>query len=38
MSFILFLVLMGLFVFWLYYRVYVLGPQTVLPRVWWNGK
>lgn len=35
---ILFLVLMGLFVFWLYYRVYVLGPQTVLPRVWWNGK
>lgn len=35
---ILFLAVMGLLIFWLYYRVYVVGPQTMLPRAWWNGK
>ncbi len=35
---ILFLVLLGIVIFWLYYRVYILGPQTILPSVWWNGK
>lgn len=31
-----FLVLLGALVFWLYYRVYNLGPQSVLPAAWHN--
>ena len=33
-----FLVMLGGLVFWLYYRVYILGPQSVLPRDWRNGR
>src|SRR5690242_15521034 len=33
---LLFLVVLGVVVFWLYYRVYILGPASVLPRAWWN--
>ena len=33
-----FLALLGVAIFWLYYRVYILGPESVLPREWWNGK
>ena len=31
-----FLVFLGIVIFWLYYRVYILGPQSVLPHEWWN--
>ena len=31
-----FLVLLGVLVFWLYYRVYNIGPQSVLPAAWRN--
>jgi hypothetical protein len=33
---ILFLLALGVVVFWLYYRIYILGPESVLPREWWN--
>jgi len=33
---IVFLAVLGIVVFWLYYRVYILGPQSILPRAWWN--
>ncbi len=33
---ILFLVALGIVVFWLYYRIYIIGPESVLPRAWWN--
>ena len=33
---IFFLLLLGLGVFWLYYRVYNLGPQSILPAAWHN--
>ena len=32
----LFLVGLGAFVFWLYYRNYLLGTQSILPPVWRN--
>jgi hypothetical protein len=32
----LFLALLGVIVFWLYYRVYNIGPQSVLPAAWHN--
>lgn len=31
-----FLLLLGAVVFWLYYRAYILGPETLLPREWHN--
>lgn len=31
-----FLLLLGALVFWLYYRVYILGPESVLPAAWHN--
>ncbi len=31
-----FLLLLGAIVFWLYYRVYILGPESVLPADWHN--
>ena len=31
-----FLLLLGLLVFWLYYRIYNLGPESVLPAAWHN--
>lgn len=31
-----FLVVLGVLVFWLYYRVYNIGPQSVLPAAWHN--
>jgi hypothetical protein len=35
---ILFLVGLGVFVFWLYYRVYIVGPESVLPAEWQNPR
>ena len=35
---IVFLTVLGVFVFWLYYRFYVTGPEALLPREWWNPK
>ena len=35
---ILFLAVLGALVFWLYYRVYILGPESVLPTGWHNPK
>lgn len=32
----LFLILLGALIFWLYYRVYIIGPQSVLPAEWRN--
>ena len=31
-----FLLLLGLVIFWLYYRVYIIGPESVLPWEWRN--
>ena len=31
-----FLGLLGVAIFWLYYRVYIVGPESILPRSWWN--
>lgn len=31
-----FLVLLGCGVFWLYYRIYIVGPESVLPAHWHN--
>jgi hypothetical protein len=31
-----FLLLLGAIVFWLYYRIYILGPESVLPVEWQN--
>jgi Mg2+/Co2+ transporter CorB len=31
-----FLTFLGIVVFWLYYRIYVVGPESVLPAAWWN--
>ena len=31
-----FLLLLGAIVFWLYYRVYVIGPGSILPAEWRN--
>jgi hypothetical protein len=33
---IVFVVLLGVLVFWLYYRMYILGPEYLLPREWRN--
>lgn len=33
-----FLLLLGVIVFWLYYRIYILGPESVLPAEWWNPR
>ncbi len=31
-----FLLLLGAVIFWLYYRVYIIGPEAVLPAAWHN--
>ena len=31
-----FLLVLGLLVFWLYYRIYIIGPESVLPARWHN--
>jgi hypothetical protein len=33
---LLFLLGLGVVVFWLYYRIYILGPESVLPAAWHN--
>lgn len=33
---LLFLLVLGLVVFWLYYRIYILGPESLLPAAWHN--
>jgi hypothetical protein len=33
-----FLLFLGVLVFWLYYRVYNIGPQSVLPVAWHNSR
>ncbi len=35
---LLFLAVLGVVIFWLYYRVYIVGPESVLPRAWWNER
>lgn len=32
----LFLLFLGVVVFWLYYRVYIVGPESILPVAWHN--
>lgn len=32
-----FLLVLGAAVFWLYYQIYIIGPESVLPRTWWNA-
>jgi len=34
----LFLAALGGVVFWLYYRIYILGPESVLPAEWRNPR
>lgn len=31
-----FLLMLGAVVFWLYYQVYIIGPESVLPDAWHN--
>ncbi len=33
-----FLLVLGLMIFWLYYRVYIIGPESVLPAGWHNSR
>ena len=33
-----FLLMLGLAIFWLYYRVYIIGPESVLPVEWQNPR
>jgi hypothetical protein len=33
---LLFLLVLGVLVFWLYYRIYIVGPESVLPAEWHN--
>jgi hypothetical protein len=33
-----FLLMLGLVIFWLYYRVYIIGPESVLPAEWLNPR
>jgi MFS family permease len=35
---IFFLLALGIVVFWLYYRVYIIGPESVLPAEWRNPR
>jgi hypothetical protein len=32
-----FLAVLGVFVFWLYYQFYIHGPESILPREFWNN-
>lgn len=34
----LFLLMLGAVIFWLYYRVYIIGPESVLPAEWHNAR
>jgi hypothetical protein len=31
-----FLLALGVVIFWLYYRIYIIGPESVLPAAWHN--
>ncbi len=31
-----FLLALGALIFWLYYRIYIIGPESVLPAEWHN--
>ena len=33
---VMFLLVLGALVFWLYYRIYIVGPESVLPAEWHN--
>ena len=33
-----FVLLLGVVVFWLYYRMYIMGPEYLLPREWRNSR
>jgi hypothetical protein len=33
-----FLGVLGVAVFWLYYRIYILGPESILPAAWHNPR
>jgi hypothetical protein len=34
---VVFLLALGAVVFWLYYQMYINGPESLLPKVWWNA-
>jgi hypothetical protein len=33
---LLFVLILGAIIFWLYYRIYIVGPESVLPATWHN--
>jgi len=33
-----FIVALGVVVFWLYFRMYIIGPESLLPAQWRNGR
>jgi MFS family permease len=33
---VMFLLALGLVIFWLYYQIYIVGPESVLPKDWQN--
>ena len=35
---VIFLFVLGAIVFWLYYRMYILGPESLLPDAWLNPR
>jgi hypothetical protein len=35
---VLFMVALGILVFWLYYRMYIMGPEYLLPAAWRNPR
>ncbi len=35
---IFFLIFLGAVIFWLYYRVYIIGPESILPAEWRNPR
>jgi hypothetical protein len=35
---IFFLLFLGIVIFWLYYRIYIVGPESVLPAEWRNPR
>jgi hypothetical protein len=35
---IIFMIVLGLLVFWLYYRMYIMGPEYLLPAAWRNPR
>ncbi len=34
---LIFMIALGVFVFWIYYQMTIHGPEALLPRAWWNA-